>query len=639
MSGRPGPGLRLPVRVEPVSGESFAGFMLRTAEANRYPEPKWLIPPGMHGPALVNPRDPALILGWLGHGAEAAEKVGSVRVERFRTRIGAGSTIWTAAADLRRPKVCPACIRKRGIMRSVWDLRYYTACAEHGCRMLHCCPRCGRQIDWKRSRLDRCCPDAGFGEAEVELAPAWTVGLMRTIEVASGTMAAADDGGFGGLVAGMGLSDLLSLIRTLAAASAPDRAVSKIVSDTAPDRAAAAAHADAAAAVLAGWPDSLHAIIRRQASRSGDIGSTEMRKVFPILADAGKQPAFAFLGREFKSFVSNQYTDWIRTPQRRALVAEYKDIRADAAAGILGMNAWTVVCRAKGGDIPGRCADIRGQQTWFFSKHEVEEVREREWTHVDAADARKSRGALTLTEAAAMLGLSLPNARKLAAAGLLGPQDVHVHFTRYFDQRRILELIGRMDALMTVGSDPAPAPGDLTSALDLRSMTVRNGIVTLLRTILERSIRSDGEVPDALGLMRFGWTRATRARVEMSLTPAMTRADAARSLGCFVEAVETLVQAGLVTRLPTEAAGSLPSYGKRWRVSAQDVIALTNAYVTSAAISRASGIHLNGVAHRLRERGLVPYFDAGTSSATLWPKSILEDLKTGNEDRRDRQIA
>ena len=437
MSGGPGPGLRLPVRVEPVSGESFAGFMLRTAEANRYPEPKWLIPPGMHGPALVNPLDPALILGWLGHGAEAARNLGSVRVERFRTRIGAGSTIWTAAADLKRPKVCPACIRKRGIMRSVWDLRYYTACAEHGCRMLHTCPRCGRQIDWKRTRLDRCCPDAGFGEAEVELAPARTVGLMRAIEVASGTMAAADDGGFGGLVAGMGLSDLLSLIRTLAAASASDTAVSTIMADTAPDRAAAAAHAAAAAVVLAGWPDSLHAIIRRQASRSGEIGSTEVRRVFPILSDAAKQPAFAFLRREFESFVGNQYTDWIRTPQRRPLVAEYKEMRADEAAGILGMNAWTVVCRAKSGDIPGRCADIRGQQTWFFSKHEVEEVREREWTHVDVAEARKSRGALTLTEAAAMLGLSLPNARDLAAAGLLGPQDVPVHFIRYFDQRRI----------------------------------------------------------------------------------------------------------------------------------------------------------------------------------------------------------
>ena len=99
------------------------------------------------------------------------------------------------------------------------------------------------------------------------------------------------------------------------------------------------------------------------------------------------------------------------------------------------------------------------------------------------------------------------------------------------------------------------------------------------------------------------------------------------------------MQAGLVTRLPTEAAGSLPSYGKRWRVSARDVIALTDAYVTSAAISRASGIHLNGVAHRLRERGLVPYFDAGISSATLWPKSILAELGTWNEDCRDRQIA
>ena len=622
----PGPGLRLPVRIEPEPGESFAGFMLRTAEANGYPEPKWLLPPGILAPALVNPRDPALILGWLGHGAEAAGKVGTIRGERFQTRIGAGSRVWTAAADLKRPKVCPACIRKRGIMRSVWDLRYYTACAEHGCRMLHCCPRCGRQIDWRRTRLDRCCPDAGFGDAEVEPAPAQTVSLMRAIEVASGTMAAVDDGGFGSLVVDIGLGDLVELIRTLAAASAPDPEVSAIISNVAPDRATAWAHADAAAAVLAGWPDSLHAIIRRQASRSGDIGSTEMRKVFPTLSDAMRQPAFAFLRREFEAFVSNQYTDWIRTPQRRALVAEYKEIRADEAAGMLGVNAWTVVCRAKSGDIPGRCADIRGQQTWFFSKQEMEEIREREWTHVDAAEAREARGALTLTEAAAMLGLSMPNARRFAAAGLLGSQDVNVHFARYFDRSRILDLIGRMDALMPIGGDPASTAGDLIPALDLRAITARTDIVALLETILSRPIHADGEVPGAWGLMRFGWSRATRAKVEASLTPAMTRADAARWLGCLVRGVDILVQAGLVIRLPTGEAGGLPSHGKRWRVSAPEVIALADAYVSSAAISRASGIHMNGVAHRLRARGLVPYFDAGISSATLWPKSILKDL-------------
>lgn len=54
-----------------------------------------------------------------------------------------------------RPQVCPVCIQERAHALAAWSVSLFTACPEHGIRLLDHCG-CGRRVSWRRPSIGLC---------------------------------------------------------------------------------------------------------------------------------------------------------------------------------------------------------------------------------------------------------------------------------------------------------------------------------------------------------------------------------------------------------------------------------------------------------------------------------------------------
>ncbi|MDF2152878.1 TniQ family protein [Vibrio sp. CAU 1672] len=67
--------------------------------------------------------------------------------------------------------VCPMCLTDAPYIRQHWQFIPVRACAEHGCKLLHHCPECGRRLEYQNSeRIQYCECGYNLTEAEPEVA-------------------------------------------------------------------------------------------------------------------------------------------------------------------------------------------------------------------------------------------------------------------------------------------------------------------------------------------------------------------------------------------------------------------------------------------------------------------------------------
>lgn len=149
---------QLPIRLELAPAESGLGFALRALRANGIAFDRgvqWLRLERHRPMAWQDIRHIAWALNvdadqW-GERVVVRDQGGKgwVRLagQRFRRHI---------ASNRLYAKLCPQCVRERGIVRVSWLLRATVGCPWHGYSLIDSCHRCGERIGWDRPDVDIC---------------------------------------------------------------------------------------------------------------------------------------------------------------------------------------------------------------------------------------------------------------------------------------------------------------------------------------------------------------------------------------------------------------------------------------------------------------------------------------------------
>jgi hypothetical protein len=157
---------RLPLRCEPIAGESLSGFVHRLAERNGVRPSALLRILGERLPIYGNPRlleRLATLADW------DVTELAAMGTSRSTLKTGPdphpyapwasvflGQIIISLQLRGRRRAVCPTCLAEEGYHRAWWELHFVGACPIHRCGLLSLCPACNEALDWNTSSLTSC---------------------------------------------------------------------------------------------------------------------------------------------------------------------------------------------------------------------------------------------------------------------------------------------------------------------------------------------------------------------------------------------------------------------------------------------------------------------------------------------------
>lgn len=160
---------KLLLTAKPKIDESLLGFIVRMAEKNGYPRPRWIL-------ELAGIRTAAsdylcsLIFNEKTDLTSLAHVMG---LEKYRlNQLGYPLTTNADSATPRRlifdnpishhairifrTKICPHCLSEDSYCRRIWDLAPVTTCPVHKCLLLDKCPQCNKQIVAYRNSVSIC---------------------------------------------------------------------------------------------------------------------------------------------------------------------------------------------------------------------------------------------------------------------------------------------------------------------------------------------------------------------------------------------------------------------------------------------------------------------------------------------------
>lgn len=138
----------LPIRVDPIEGESGPGYCLRALEKNGIDMHSLCMKLRISGSGGFRQSD-AIFLSQLF----------KADVSWFKRSMPASSSKyewqqhrWYRLSDLRFtvPQVCPLCVHRKGWIKAAWDFSLSTVCIEHECVLVDGCASCPRSLSWYR---------------------------------------------------------------------------------------------------------------------------------------------------------------------------------------------------------------------------------------------------------------------------------------------------------------------------------------------------------------------------------------------------------------------------------------------------------------------------------------------------------
>jgi len=166
---------------EPFVDESFGGYILRLAENNFYPTPKYIYEFAIKSSQKIsgNPYkiDANLTnLERLGVLANLPEKsLWSMLLpyqadnsdpktlrEKFKTKT---SEKYFSTNN----RICVECLKTNKYIKRWWDIFLVTTYPEHSCFLMNECPACHKKLKYNRARIDMC--QCGFNLLNQELKP------------------------------------------------------------------------------------------------------------------------------------------------------------------------------------------------------------------------------------------------------------------------------------------------------------------------------------------------------------------------------------------------------------------------------------------------------------------------------------
>lgn len=146
----------LPVEVEPLAGESGAGFCLRLASRNGLSlvELRRLLDMSAVDSFKHHHVLRLAMLAQLDPARLEQQFVAPLRGIRTGLRFAGHSLRLRASYRGRRPQVCPACIQRYRYCRTEWDLTSACVCLEHMCFLIDRCPSCDTALRWDRPSIE-----------------------------------------------------------------------------------------------------------------------------------------------------------------------------------------------------------------------------------------------------------------------------------------------------------------------------------------------------------------------------------------------------------------------------------------------------------------------------------------------------
>lgn len=174
---------------DPMPHEGIFGYVLRVSEANGY-DTSWhvfrhagyeqgeMLTAGfvVRKLASILNKSPSLLAP---HAYSGLANDGLTEYRLNGHPIGRGLNL--APLRLKRPAICPACIKESGFADVCWDATSFVACPAHGTYLLHCCPTCSSPLRWLRPGLLTCSCGASLGDAVTEPASPATIALMAIL--------------------------------------------------------------------------------------------------------------------------------------------------------------------------------------------------------------------------------------------------------------------------------------------------------------------------------------------------------------------------------------------------------------------------------------------------------------------------
>src|ERR1700737_299045 len=145
---------RLVARSSPEADESLYGWAVRLADANGYANAKAILSLAMA--TAGSSQDPLrdrlahLVDGSPNHfGKYVALRASATPCHCLE--MGLGLLYFD-----KRPKICPACLADRAILKSVWNLRNWAYCPQHLCKMIQACPFCHHSLRRGQHSVTHC---------------------------------------------------------------------------------------------------------------------------------------------------------------------------------------------------------------------------------------------------------------------------------------------------------------------------------------------------------------------------------------------------------------------------------------------------------------------------------------------------
>ncbi|WP_417842056.1 TniQ family protein [Terasakiella sp.] len=153
----------------PIQNESLVGYLIRIAELNRYPRMSWI--GNLAGVTLTEET-----LSKMGTHLDNLAKVVGVPAAEMKSLCyyvsakGNNSHVVLSMGEIiskqyfywPSERVCFSCLREKGFISGLWDLKAVTHCPEHGEMLRKACPVCKEPVTFNRGRLAPCLPGCQY---------------------------------------------------------------------------------------------------------------------------------------------------------------------------------------------------------------------------------------------------------------------------------------------------------------------------------------------------------------------------------------------------------------------------------------------------------------------------------------------
>lgn len=170
----------LPVRPEPMFGESLPGYLWRLLNRNGH---EYLNAPLA---ATMVQRQTTMRQSLMNFfGADRLTLMHEAEADQMKLLRHFERGAWLVNSHACRP--CPECLRSTGSFMARQLLPLVSVCLEHGCWLMHRCPACFGSLPWRHIKLNWTCQCGGvLASAVTPQAPSWVIRLARWVQSGTG---------------------------------------------------------------------------------------------------------------------------------------------------------------------------------------------------------------------------------------------------------------------------------------------------------------------------------------------------------------------------------------------------------------------------------------------------------------------